>query len=69
MSNRVNRKKASGSDELQKQKFSAQLDMMDQWSYLDKFNSSRWEVTGVNKDVQVVLQQREDAVSNTAAGL
>lgn len=40
-----------------------------QISYFDKFNSSRWEVTGVNKDVEVILQQREDAVSYTAAGL
>lgn len=38
-------------------------------SYFDKFNSSWWEVTGVNKDAEVVLQQREDAVSNTAASL
>lgn len=38
-------------------------------SYFDEFDSSRWEVTGVNEDVEVVLQQREDAVSNAAAGL
>lgn len=36
---------------------------------LDKFNSPRWEVTGINKEVEVVLQQREDAVSNTTASL
>lgn len=38
-------------------------------SNLDKFNSPWREVTGINKKVEVILQQREDAVSNTTASL
>ena len=38
-------------------------------SYFHKLYSSWGEVTGVNEDVQVLLQQREDAVSHPAAGL
>lgn len=37
--------------------------------HLDKVNSARREVTSVDKDVAVLLQQREDAVPYSTAGL
>lgn len=36
---------------------------------LDEFNGSRREVAGVDEEIEVLLQQREDAVSNATAGL